>query len=177
MTFAGFERRWARDLFQALYPPGPHPVFAQGLSAPDADRVLEEAIAHWPLPGMLALRAAIWVLALSPLFVVGRPRTLSGLAPEERTKVLARLYESPIYLVRNFVVLVKTLAGIHYMGQPAVRSLVAPRGAPPPVLVNELVRAKRSPAVEPDAHEPASTVTSAPAATADNTPAAEVSAP
>ena len=172
MSFAGFERRWARDLFQALYPPGPHPA--------RSDRT--------PPPLLVYFHGGGWVVgSLDSHDAVCRTLcALAGcavlsvdyrLAPEERTKVLARLYESPIYLVRNFVVLVKTLAGIHYMGQPAVRSLVAPRGAPPPVLVNELVRAKRSPAAEPEAPEPASTVTSAPAATADNASAAEVSAP
>lgn len=174
MSFAGFERRWARVLFQALYPQGAHPLFAHGLSAPEADRVLDEALAHWPLPGLLALRAAIWVLTLSPLFVVGRARTLGGLPAEERTRVLARLYESPIYLVRNFVVLAKTLAGIHYIGQPAVRSLVAPRGAPPPALLNELVRSKRP----PQSIEPAEAPTASPASSSSTTSdLTEVSAP
>lgn len=144
MYIAPFERRWARAIFRSLYPSGAHPRVSVGLSESDADRVLDEALLHWPLPGLLALRAGLWAVALAPLFVIGRLRTFTGLRDEERTRVLERLYESDVYLARNFVVLLKTLAGIHYMGSPAIRGLVAPRGAPPPVLLDDLVRTKKS---------------------------------
>lgn len=186
MTFLSFERRWACTIFVALYPPDAHPLFSDGMTEAHADRAVEEALTKWPLPGLLALRAAVWVLTFAPLFAVGRPRLLGGLAPEDRTRVLAKLYESPVFLVRNFVVLVKTLAGIHYMGRPEVRARVAPRGAPPPALLNELVRAKRAPSANADSAAekpgPAATASTAepaaePATSASPDGVAEVSAP
>jgi hypothetical protein len=78
----------------------------------------------------LGLRLALWVVALSPLFVLGRLCTFTGLAPKERTALLDRLLEHGSFAVRESTFLLKTAACLALLGSQSVRARSHYDGAP-----------------------------------------------
>jgi hypothetical protein len=116
MTLTRIELRWARAALEAVFP-GPH-----GIAPLDIERCLGEMLRAVPLEPALGLRAAIWLVALAPLFAIGRVATIHAIAPEDRERVIVRLASSAIYPVRQLVLLLKTIGALLYAGDDRVRA-------------------------------------------------------
>ncbi|MDH5674239.1 MAG: hypothetical protein OEZ06_18945 [Myxococcales bacterium] len=69
----------------------------------------------------LGLRLALWLAALSPLWLLGKCATLAGLPQEERGELLARLVAHPSFAVRELMLLLKLCAAMALFAAPAVR--------------------------------------------------------
>ena len=69
----------------------------------------------------VGLRLALWLVALSPLFMLGRLCTFASLAPGERTALLARLLEHNSFALRESTFLLKTAACLALLGSDSVR--------------------------------------------------------
>lgn len=120
MTLFSFEKRWAAAVLEGFAPPN-----ASGLSPKpgEADylgvhlRILE---ASAPM-GRLALRAAVLIAALSPLWLFQGFATMDKLSPEERSLLLSRLlrFKGP---VSELTVLLKMSASIALLGTPSIRA-------------------------------------------------------
>jgi hypothetical protein len=118
------ERRCRDALFAAMIPGhGALPPLAALDLAPFWDELDRAA----PLLLRLGLRGIVWALTLLPIFVIGAPRTFLALDPDARARFLARASVSPVYLVRQMVLTLKTLACMAYLRDPAPR-LVVDRG-------------------------------------------------
>lgn len=132
----GFERKWAVDLLSAFAPDtsstGDH---SGGDSRPRQPKVLS------PLPGevdylatfmrmrggatklaALGLRAALWIIALAPLWQRGRLQTLSTLPVNARSAALAALLAHRSLIVRELALLLKLCAAMALFAAPGVRA-------------------------------------------------------
>jgi hypothetical protein len=70
----------------------------------------------------LGLRLALWMVVLSPLWLLGRFATFSRLALRERTELLARLLRHTSGGVRELSLLLKFTAAVALLGTPSVRA-------------------------------------------------------
>jgi hypothetical protein len=118
MTLTRLELRWARAALEAVFP-GSH-----GIAPLDVEGYLGEMLRAIPFEPALGLRAAIWLVAHAPLFVIGRSATIHGIAPADRERVIVRLASSASYPVRQLVLLLKTMGALLYAGDDEVRARI-----------------------------------------------------
>jgi hypothetical protein len=122
----GLERKWAIDLLSA---------FAPDTSSTGDQKVLA------PLPGEVdylamftrmrvgatklaafGLRAALWIIALAPLWQRGRLQTLSALPIAARSAALSALLGHRSLIVRELALLLKLCASMALFAAPGVRA-------------------------------------------------------
>jgi hypothetical protein len=120
MRLFEFELTWAKAAFDALFPEGS--ALPHGIARMAPERRLYALLITCPFEQAMALRLSIWLLALAPLLLLRRPVTLCGASPTEREHVLARLYLSSIYVVRQLAVAFKATAALFYAQSPEVRA-------------------------------------------------------
>jgi hypothetical protein len=128
MKLTRFETTWAEAAMEAIFPgssDGLPAIHAMGLRG-----FLAEVTRYLPFRAVLGMRVAIWLVALAPLFVLGRLRTIGRLAPADRERVVAALVTSRVYAVRSLVLILKTMGALLYGGDAAVRARM--RAVPPP---------------------------------------------
>jgi hypothetical protein len=116
-----FELRWAEDLLAAFAPPsgpGLAPHRGEVRYAAVLRRMLGEAT---PLAA-IGLRLAIWIAALAPLWLWGRLKTASLLAPGERPELLRQLLRHRSFAVRELTTLLKLVAMMALLGTDTVRA-------------------------------------------------------
>lgn len=116
---SSFETRAAHAAFETIFPGAGGMV---GIGQMDCDGYVRELYAQLPFRAAMGLRAAIWVAALAPLFVIGRWATFAALRTAEREAVLKKLFASSSYLVRQMVMILKTLGALLYAAHPSVRA-------------------------------------------------------
>lgn len=69
----------------------------------------------------LGLRFALWLVALAPIWALGRFVTFGSLGRAERTELLSRLLRHGSIVVRELVLLLKLTAAFALLGTPSVR--------------------------------------------------------
>ncbi len=116
------EVRWAEAAFGTIFPPLPEQGFELGIVDMNVEQFVDETRARSPAITAFGIRFAIWFAALSPLFVIGRFATLAGLSQDDRERVMSALMMSPIYLVRQMVLILKATGALLYGGHPAIRA-------------------------------------------------------
>jgi hypothetical protein len=129
----GFERRWIALVAATIFPADA----ALGFPGADAvawDPFLDDLEEGMPTRALAGFKLALaFVALLAPLLVLGRLRTFSGLASDERLRLLGALRASRIYLVRELPVLLKSVVALAYCALPEVRRrLSLPVDAAPP---------------------------------------------
>jgi hypothetical protein len=98
-----------------------------------------------PFQAALGLRLAIWIVALAPLFVLGRFTTVIGLDQVAREQLIVKLLANRSYALRSLVLILKTIGALLYAGDDAVRARMnAPSTLPQPVSALVQLRAKRA---------------------------------
>ncbi len=120
-----FERRWLARVIEDLVTEARGPLLR---------RYLDDLLHHAPLEFVLGLRLCLWLLLLSPPFVLGRFATYFGLRQHERLRLHARLRESPRYVVREIPLLFKMVGCLGHCGLPDVQARlgIEPRDLEPP---------------------------------------------
>jgi hypothetical protein len=116
-----WEQQWALDVLAAFAPPA-----SDGLSPLPGEvdygstfRRMQRGAT--PLASF-GLRLALWMVVLSPLWLLGRFATFSRLALRERTELLARLLRHTSSGVRELSLLLKFTAAVALLGTPSVRA-------------------------------------------------------
>jgi hypothetical protein len=138
------ERRWAHATLDTLFPGPERGALPLGIEGMDVDLFLDETMAQVPFEAALGLRLAFWAIALAPIFVLGKLRTITSLGAEDRLRLLAAINASPVYALRATVMMVKAIGALFYCGDRRVRpSIVA---VAPPVVVLRPRRAALLPA-------------------------------
>ena len=140
MKLARFEDRWADAAMGAIFP-GSSEAGLSDIRGMDVSGFLREVMRCVPFQAAFGLRAAVWLVALAPLFVLGRLATIAGLAVPERERVIQVLATSRSYVVRSLVMILKTMGALLYAGDGAVRARMAKPSAPAQGLV--ALRTKR----------------------------------
>ncbi len=116
------EMRWARAAFGAMFPAGASERIPLGICDMDLEGYLTDLRSRISFRAAFAIRATIWLIALAPVFFLAKPHTIASIDAASREKVLALMLGSPSYLVRQLVVLLKTVGSVLYAGHPAVRA-------------------------------------------------------
>lgn len=119
MPFADFERRWIDAILPSFLP-------AEGDLAPrdvDYGTAAETMAAHATRLAALGLRAAVWLAALAPVWMLGRAQTIDELAPPARTAILDRMLGHRAYAVRGPATLLKLNATLALMRSREFRAL------------------------------------------------------
>jgi hypothetical protein len=120
MKLFGFERTWVTAAFDAIFPSGtslPH-----GITQMNPARFFSETIAVSPFEQAIGLRLTLWIVALAPLFLLRRPKTIASIQSTERKKVLELLLTSHIYAVRQLVSAFKAMGSMLYSQSPSIRA-------------------------------------------------------
>ncbi|HEY1955463.1 MAG TPA: hypothetical protein VGH28_07620 [Polyangiaceae bacterium] len=126
MSFTKLERSWARAALGTMFPSGAHPR-VPGADAIDGGASLEDVCLAVPARVALGIRIAVWMVALAPLFVVFRLRTLAGLETAAREKVVLALLSSRFYFVRQLTLLLKAFGALIFVAAPGVRQSIVGR--------------------------------------------------
>lgn len=124
MRLSAFERRALEVVFDAILPSGAHPKLPLGARDVPYAGFFDDAERFAPFELLLGLRAALWVVWLSPLVLLGKPRTFGGLSADDRLRVLVRLQASRIYFLRELPGIAKTVAALAYCGLPEVQRAI-----------------------------------------------------
>jgi hypothetical protein len=142
-----FELAWTDAAFDAIYPEGT--ALPHGIRELNPPRYVDDLLLAIPLEQSMGLRVALWIVALAPLFVLGKLATIASISPEDRARVLERLLASPVYAVRQLTLSLKAMATLLYVqSAPARRSMMVPV----PTSAGGLV-ARRSPKKSRGDHE------------------------
>ena len=123
MKITASERRWVTAIMEALIPPGGSERYS--LSALDTGAVplFEEMLIYLPAFTGLGLRAAILFTELAgPWLGLKKAARFSRLSAAEREACLASMYKKDTYLVRQIVLLLKSVACLAWCGDPRVRA-------------------------------------------------------
>jgi hypothetical protein len=124
MILSSLERRWAHAILDAMFPRDADDALPEGIVDLDVDGYLDDLLTSVPVVSHLGMRAGFVAIAVSPPFTIYRLRTFTGLATEDRVRVLEKLYKSRIYHVRQLVVLVKTTGAMLYCAAPSARAVM-----------------------------------------------------
>ncbi len=130
MTLGRWERAWAEAAMQAIFPGSPEDGMA-GIGEMGLARFLAEVMQCLPFRAALGMRVAVWLVAMAPLFIVGKWKTIARLAPADRERVVAALSGSRVYVVRSLVLILKTMGALLYGGDAAVRARMMAPSLPP----------------------------------------------
>ncbi len=128
-----FERRWLLSVFDAIMPANASRQLPWGAKDLPLDRFVDDLTRIAPKQFRLGLRATIWLIALSPWFVLRRATTVVGLSQAERVALLDRLSQSESYVVRELPLMLKMVVGLGYCGLPETQDAfrVVPRDSAP----------------------------------------------
>jgi hypothetical protein len=123
-TLSKLESRWARGAFGAIFPA--NGAMKIGICDLDVETFISEVRSATSFKSALGIRAAIWIVAFAPLFVLGKFRTIVGIDPASRELVMGSLLGSRIFFVRQLTMLLKAIGALLYAGAPAVRKVMIP---------------------------------------------------
>jgi hypothetical protein len=139
MRWWSFERRWLACLWASILPSGTPGGLTLGAPDVPLDRFLDELTLHAPRRVAWGARLAVWLLTLSPLFILGRAALFPSLDEEERLALLERLARSDVYLVRELPTLFKMLGALGFAGLPRVHEALGmpDQGTRPPPWLGE----------------------------------------
>jgi hypothetical protein len=121
MSLTSIERRWLCSIFATILPTSEADLSPSATDLP-MERFVADLNRSAPSDFNLGLRVALWVVMLSPPFMLGRLHTFAGLSADERLAVLRRLAASEIYLLREVPLLLKMIGCLGYCGAPEVQS-------------------------------------------------------
>jgi len=121
-----FELENVEAAARAIFPRNAHPELTTGAEDLDVRGYFTAVVARSPLRIAAALRLTMLICAFGPLIVTGRFRTLASLGPEDRAKVVAMLISSPIYAVRQLVLLLKVHVAMLFGADPVARAVMLP---------------------------------------------------
>jgi hypothetical protein len=120
VNFLEFERRWIVAIMSGFLSPDGELTVREG----EVDHLATaEVMAEGSnAKAALGLHAAVWLLALAPVWMLGRAQTLDELPAAMRTEVLSNALSHRTYLVRGLATLLKLATTLAMMRSPAVRA-------------------------------------------------------
>ena len=153
-TLTRMEMRWAYAVFGAIFPAGASQRIPLGICDLDLETYLTQIRSRAPYKSALGLRVAIWVIALAPMFVLYRACTIVSLDTASRETLLKKMLASPVYVVRQLVMLLKAVGAVLYAGTPSVNQAIL--GTSNPELNQSgtrLIGIGRKPGAEHEVHD------------------------
>jgi hypothetical protein len=108
-AITAIEYTWARATLGTIYPACPEAGVTQGITDMDLAAHIDDMDESLPWMTFFGFRLFLLIIALSPLFVIGKFGTMAGIAQEDRDAVIGRLGHSNVYLVRQMVMALELL--------------------------------------------------------------------
>lgn len=134
------ERRWATAAWGTIFP---GTESSPSMEQMDVDGFLTDLCGTVPFKTFFGLRVAILLVALAPLFVIGKFATIRGLASADRERLLSKLFASRSYLVRQLSFTLKAIGSMLYAAHPVVRArMMRPRPQAKPLVALRLKRSE-----------------------------------
>lgn len=140
MNLSKLETTWTEAAMGAIFP-GSRDAGLADIRAMDLRGFVAEVMRTVPFQAALGFRLAVWIVALAPLFILGRFATIAGLDQAGRQKVITTLLASRSYAVRSLVMILKTIGALLYAGDDTVRARM---NAPAPKKELVSLRVKRA---------------------------------
>ncbi len=125
MTLMSFEKRWAHAGLSAIYPERAHGV---RVTFDHVDASLDETMLVVPWRSGMGLRIAIWMVALSPIWLLMRLGTIASVRAVDRQRALGRLISHRNYFVRQLALLFKAFGALWVFRDVKLREAVLRRG-------------------------------------------------
>jgi hypothetical protein len=124
MKLTPIERRWTLAILDAMFPRNASDDLPLGILDLEVATYLEDTFAKVPKVSGIGMRVGFVAIALSPPVTIGKLGPIDRLDARDRVRVLEKLYQSPIYHVRQLVVLAKTTGAMLYCAAPASRAVM-----------------------------------------------------
>lgn len=134
MALMSFEQRWAATLARTFLPLGVLGGTTDRLE-PGARIAADDAASPWH--AALLLRACLWLVWFSPVWRLGRLRTVGGLDAPAREALLEALLDHRSYAIRQMTMFLKLVSCTALLGDVGVLThvgayrLAGPRGGQP----------------------------------------------
>ena len=125
MTLMSFERRWAHAGLAAIYTERERGV---RVAFDQVDASLDETMLVVPWRSGMGLRLAIWMVALSPIWLLMRLGTIGSVSAADREHALGRLIYHRNYFVRQLALLFKAFGALWVFRDAGLREAVLRRG-------------------------------------------------
>jgi hypothetical protein len=120
MKLSRMETNWAEAALSAIFPgsrDGMADIRAMGVPG-----FLSEVMCTIPFQAAIGLRLAVWIVALAPLFILGKLATIARLTQADRERVVSTLLAHRSYALRSLVMILKTMGALLWAGDDAVRA-------------------------------------------------------
>lgn len=124
MKLTSVERRWTHAILDAMFPRNAADELPDGILDLDVDGYLDETMKTVPVVSALGMRVGFAAIAVSPPVTIAKLCTIDRLDTNDRVRVLEKLYKSPVYHVRQLVVLAKTTGAMLYCASPSSRAVM-----------------------------------------------------
>ncbi len=109
------------SLLEVIVPSGTNERLPLGARDVPVEPFLDDAFKATPLDFRIGFRMCLWVVMLSPLFVLRRFKLAANLTRKERLSLLERFAASDVYLLREMPVMFKVVLGFAYCRVPEVQ--------------------------------------------------------
>lgn len=121
MMFLGFEQRWIAAILSSFAPEGgeglaPEPGEVDWVAAADG------MISRSTFKARLGYRVGLWLMTLSPVWMLGRLCLFGSLSAAERAAVLERAVGHRLFLVRGLTMVLKLSTCLAMFRSPGVRA-------------------------------------------------------
>lgn len=120
MSFLAFERRWIDAIMSGFLSSNGEITVRDG--EVDHLAAIELMAEGSNAKAVLGLHVAVWLVALSPVWMLGRAQTIDEVPAETRTELIAKLVSHRLFVVRGFATLLKLATTLALMRSPAVRA-------------------------------------------------------
>ena len=118
-----YERKILKSVSEALLPGSENlPIPAGQIGGFDKD--VEEFVGYFPSYSSAIIRLSLFLIQLSPILRKGFPTLFTELSMEDRLRQLERLNDSPFYLLRGLMVLLKSPILLNYSAREEVKDAV-----------------------------------------------------
>jgi hypothetical protein len=130
MKLTEFELRNVEAAARAVFPRNAHPQLTTGAEDMDVRGYFTSVVGRSSLRIAAALRLTILFCAFGPFIAKRQFVTLASLDAEEREAVMKLIITSPIYVVRQLVLLLKVHLAMIVGADPAARRVMLPTPVP-----------------------------------------------
>jgi len=122
-AITAIEYDWACATLGTIYPAAPEAGVTHGITDMDLAGFFDELEDSVPWLTFFGLRFFLLVIALSPLFVIGKFATIGGLAQKDREAVVYKIGHSDVYLIRQMVMALKAMFAMFFAGGVELQAL------------------------------------------------------
>lgn len=122
MKLSRLERRLGQAILEAFAPPTTREGLVPRAGEVDYLAALELMGSASTPRARIGMRAALWIVAFAPIFMLVSFRTMAGLSIERRAALLDRMLASHVFLVRELALIMKIAASFAMMATRSVRA-------------------------------------------------------